>query len=190
MNVLDTILPPGRWGYVRLAAVLGLALAVFSLAAAPAARADVPISSQWQVRDAVQPFGTDVYPGYQYKLWNLQNNNMLVKKDQRLGIDLDFVPDPKNGYEGIKFERQGGSGPLKFGESFAIYVVGGGYLTFQDLPRADLAYSSTPVYEWEFTGTPNGTPVKTGLALGLYNNRAAGYLYHHWWLFGVNLDFS
>ena len=190
MHVLNVITLKARSGIVRLVAVLGLALAVFGLAAAPEARADTPINSQWQLRDAVQPFGTDVYPGYQYKLWNLENSNMLVKKDQRIGISLDFVPDPKNGYEGIKFERQGGSGPLKFGESFAISVVGGGYLKWADKPYADLAYSSTPVYEWKFTGAPNGTPVKTGLAMGLYNYRAGGYLYHFWQFLGVNLHFS
>ena len=191
MHVLDTIIRPGRWSFLRLAAVVGLALAVFGLAAAPQARADTPIGSQWQVRDAVQPFGTDVHPGYQYKLWNLENQNMLIHKGQRWGIDLDFVPDPKNGYEGIKFERQTGTGPLKFGERFAIYVVGGGYLRYEDHSTvANLGYSPTPVYEWKVTGAPSGTSVKTGLAMGLYNTRAAGYLYHFFQVFGINLNFT
>jgi hypothetical protein len=191
MNMLSKLMPRGRWGIIRIAAVLGLAVAAIGPGAAPRARADVPISSQWQLRDTVQPFGTDVYPGYQYKLWNLENSNMLIKKNQRFGIDIDFVPDPHNGYEGIKFERKSGSGPLKFGEAFAIYVVGGGYLKYEAHNNlAELGYNPTPVYEWKFTGAPNGTPVKTGLALGLFNNRAGGYLFHYFMPVGVNLNIA
>ena len=150
-----------------------------------------PIGAQWQIRDAVQPFGTDVYPGYQYKLWNLENNNMLVYKQQRVGIDLDFVPDPKNGFEGIKFERKSGSGPLKFGEPVAIYAVGGGYLRWEDHNTVrDLGFSPTPIYEWKFTGQPNGTVIETGFAMGLVNTRINAYLKWYYDLFGVNLAFQ
>ena len=190
MNVLNKVMPRGRWGLLRLAAVVALAVAGLSLAH-PAEASDTLEERQWIIKDHSMPAGTLVEPGYQFKMtswWH--GGKMLARKSQTFGIDLDFITDPGNGFEGIKFEHQSGSGPIKFGEPIAIYVVNGGYLKYTGQAwSVDLGYSSTPAYEWILYGAALDTPVTTGQAISLRNIPRRAYLVGQLMPFGINLNF-
>jgi hypothetical protein len=150
------------------------------------------LDEAWRVMDHSVPVGTPVETGYQFKLFNLTNDEMLVRKNQRWGIDLDFIPDPQTGFEGIKFERQAGAGAVTYHEPIAIYVVNGGYLTYQSghTTTVGLAYRSVPAYEWEFTGGAVGQTVRTGHTAGLFNNRIDKWLKWQFKFTGINLGFA
>ncbi len=103
---------------------------------------------EWRI-DTSDPSAMAIYPDEQYWLFNNMNDQFIKYGKRKYGINLIWSPDfePRN----ITFQRQSGSGPLKYGELLAIHVAGGGYLRYGSQNYGiNLVWSSTPVYEWRF----------------------------------------
>jgi hypothetical protein len=162
-------IPGRRWRAAWLAVALGALLAGFSLANGPPAQAAG--AEDWYIRSS-DPFGSAVRDGTRiYRLVNASNpssSDVLAHGQREHGIHL--VWQNPSGQTNIRFERQAGSGTVRYGERVAIYVQGGGYLKYQVQPRGiDLGFSASPVYQWEIFGGTYGQSVYTDRAVGLRN---------------------
>lgn len=184
---------PRPWVILSIA----VAVAMFLMAGAREARAASASSVfDWSISNYYA--SGPVNPGFTgYSLRNetavtVQNQTYLVYGVRDYGINLVWGYRPASA--NIRFERQSGSGPLKYGEPVAIEVGGGGYLKHQSrLFGIDLVWSSTPVYQWRIFGQGKkiGDVVSTADKVGLYNTSYyTGYMVYQTRDYGINLDWK
>jgi hypothetical protein len=92
--------------------------------------------------------------------------NVTDKETLRYGKrvwGIDLVWDKSETLNNLKFEKQTGSGDVKYDELIAISVNGGGYLKYEKTRFGiNLVFSATPAYEWRVGGGEVGQPVKFG----------------------------
>lgn len=135
-----------------------------------------------------------VYPGtYSYALASrtasYYHSYYLGYGQRDYGINLVWRDRPADA--NITFMRRpGDTGPLRYGESVAIRVAGGGYLKYGS--RSDginLVWSSTPAYEWRFSGEGRIAGERVGVAhrFGLYNATAGAHMVYGARNYGINL---
>lgn len=135
------------------------------------------------------PTGSDVLPDVQqYRLLNRTTNRKIRYGERSFGINLDWGLTA--GATNIRFGKLGGDGPLRYGDSVAIFIGGGGYL--RQHYRAfgvDLVWSSTPVYHWRIYGACGtyGSVIKTNEEISIYSKTYEASLVHWVQIFGINL---
>jgi hypothetical protein len=152
------------------------------LLAAGNANAQAKSVKDWKALGA----GAEVKPGTAYTLHNLTAKSSLRYGGRDWGINL--VWDKSTSLNNIKFQRQGGAGPLKYGDLVAVHVAKGSYVKYEKRNFGiRLAWSKAPVHEWVILGGAKGTPVKTGAALSLYNRVEKDFLIYAKRPVGINL---
>jgi len=151
-----------------------------SVHAAAQAKLDV---SQWTF---VLPSGTQfLTPGTAYPLRNQTIGKSIKYQSRDYGINLGW--DSSNA-KAVSVERAGpGNAPIRYGEHIAIRVQGGGYLRYREREYGiNLVWSTTPVYEFELTGT-YGAQVRAGTSFGLYDVEHGDYIVYGSRTYGINL---
>src|SRR5690349_21311149 len=134
--------------------VLGM---IVALAIGAQAQSRTPNLLDWQ---AIGGSGA-VQSAIPFTLKNVTDNETLRYGSRTWGIDL--VWDKSETLNNIKFEKQTGSGDVKYDELIAISVNGGGYLKYEKTRFGiNLVFSRAPAYEWRVGGGEEGTPVKFG----------------------------
>jgi hypothetical protein len=132
-----------------------------------------------------------------YKLFCETNGSYLDYYSRSRGIDLAF--NYRLNYRNIKFVKAGnGTGPIRYGDRVAIYVERGGYLYYcRRTYGINLAYSSTPVYQWEIrnnsylnSGNQSHEMVPGSATIALYNSYNRGYLIYGVRQWGPNLKWA
>jgi len=150
----------GRIGMVSAAAVV---LAVPSQAFAQNMQ-------DWQARGgtgAIQSFSSN------FTLFNVTDKEGLKYGSRFAGINLTW--DKSTTQTNVRFDKKTGSGDVKYGELIGINIKGGGFLRYEKRSfgiNLGWSSSSAPVYEWIVLGGVEGTPVKFGDPIALYNERA------------------
>ena len=153
-----------RFGVV---AAIGLALAVPSQAFAQNLQ-------DWQAMGgtgAIQSFHS------KFTLYNVTDKEALKYGSRFAGINLKW--DKSTSLNNVRFDKQTGSGDVLYGELIGINISGGGFLRHQKRPvgiNLGWSSSSSPVYEWRIAGGVEGTPVKFGDPIALYNETAKDFV--------------
>jgi len=130
--------------------------------------------------------GAKVIEGANYSLYNLDQKGFAVHKD-RAGLNWGWVKDAPNN---VVFRRKnGGGGPLKCGETFALYD-GKEYL-MKDSQNCGIGLSSRTkisdaYYQWKFACAA-GQDVPTNQSVALVNTVANDSVVGAKRMCGVNL---
>ncbi len=177
-------------------AALATALLALSLGSGVLA---TPTDETWVILNARQPA---VSPDAPHGLKNTKNGKMIVAKRQRTGISLGWEA-ASNFDQTFRFHRRGGAGgTIAYEEPIAISLNWGGTKYLRHKPGArgiELSFSTTPAYEWHFTGGARGTPVRPwrqtsagirDVANGLYNSHRRAWLIQGTRRDGVSLRWS
>jgi hypothetical protein len=131
---------------------------------------------QWIVLD-LNRRSLDIRPGQRFLLKNSTNRHFLQYKKQGTfgGINLGFSDnaEPSTAAKVVHWEivnRQ--RTPVKYGEPVAIRCRDG-YLRYGSRTVGiNLDWSDNPVFEWRLLGGRQGTPVRTGQWLSIFNMHA------------------
>ena len=127
-----------------------------------------------------------IQSGAMFTLRNVTDKEALKYGSRTWGINL--VWDKNMNLNNVKFEKQAGSGDVKYTEPIAINVKGGGYLKYEKRSVGiNLGWSSTPVYEWKVAGGAENAPVRFGEMFALYNERGADAVIYGNRPAGINL---
>ena len=77
---------------------------------------------------------------------------------------------------------------LKYDETFALYVSGGGYVKYESREYGiNLVWSKTPVYEWKFIKDNSSADVQLNTSVALFNLTANDYILYEEREYGINL---
>lgn len=133
---------------------------------------------------AVQWFGLTSVSGAAGPLRNRPLfSSHLVYSDRVFGVNLDWDEDGPSLW---RVEGQAGT-QIMWGESVALKVWGGGWLTYgDDNVGVELELSDTPIFEWYIVNGQPGEPM-TGADFALWNRRSGSYLKWGQQQYGVNL---
>jgi hypothetical protein len=140
-------------------------------------------SIQWQLTG---PAGV-VRSGQDYGLKNNEYGQSIVYGERDTGVNL--IWDPKNTGANITLVRASGvKDVIRHGDFIAIHVKGGKYLRYQKRTVAvNLAWSDTPLEEWQIIGAKAGEPVMVGQPFSLKNKVEDDVLVYAVREFGINL---
>jgi hypothetical protein len=141
---------------------------------------------QWKIGGGTGP----VLSGHRYSLRNDVIDKYLIYGDRSAGINLVWANTDDG--RSLTFRKQSGDGPsLRYGDSVAVHVRGGGYLMYRSRPFGiNLVWSAEPKYEWRITGGRQGTVVPLGTLVGLYNTREPDHVVYCEREFGINLKWA
>lgn len=144
--------------YRRITHCFWLALGmIVALAIGAQAESPVPNILDWQAKGG----SGAIQSATPVTLKNVTDKESLRFGKRTWGINLEW--DKSETLNNVKFEKQTGSGDVKYAELIAISVNGGGYLKYEKTRFGiNLVFSATPVYEWRIGGGDKDTPVKFG----------------------------
>lgn len=144
-----------------------------------------PSATEWVFRYISTTEAVPVYSSEYLNLFETYNNNYVKYESRDYGINLGWSStQPRN----IRFLRASGSGPLRFGDTIALQITGGGYVKYGSRTWGiNLVWSSTPVYEWRIEGGSPGQQVLTNQRIRLVNNRETRGMVYCRRPVGVNL---
>jgi hypothetical protein len=160
-------------------AVLFLGVIATVLSAESAFARDLP---GWQVRGV----GPSIVEGSTYSLYNTDQDRYLQEQD-RDGANLGWEVAPNRA---MKIKRQSGVGPLRCGETFALFVekewvVYGAQTTGINLTtRTQLAADR---YQWQFSGCVPGAIIGLNQSITLKNTVAKDSVVGCKRVWGINL---
>ena len=121
-----------------------------------------------------------------FTLYNVSDREALKYGSRTWGINL--VWDRNTNLGNIRFDKQSGSGDVKYGEPVAVYIKGGGFLKWEKRRVGiNLAWSNTPVYEWRIGGGEPSQSVMFGERIALLNDRTHDAMIYGKRPAGVNL---
>jgi hypothetical protein len=141
-------------------------------------------AEDWQVLAASA--GTPVMPGTAYTMFNKTDKEAIKYGKRTWGVDL--VWDKSKTLNNMKFMRKDGTGALKYGDTVAIYIDKGNYLSYQKMKfGVNLNYAKGPAYEWVILGGKKGEVVKTGQDISLFNQKENDFLIYAERPVGINL---
>ncbi|MBI5710703.1 MAG: hypothetical protein HZC42_10430 [Candidatus Eisenbacteria bacterium] len=168
----------------RIAVLLGGAV-LFAALAVPGRGADQN-TANWRL----VPGGHPIPANDSLSLFNLTARKFLVWSPRRFGINLRYVAKAGRGFSFVRASKS--DEPLTYGEPLAIRQRSGRFLHHAKRRfGVDLAWSGTPVYEWEIGGGGGGTVVGADTArhtqVSLFNTHAGAYLVYGERGPGVNL---
>ena len=146
---------------------------------------------QWKVID---PYMLDIKTNNKYGISNNVAKSFLAYYHRNTGISLAFAHNQTA--DNITFETEGKKNQsLKYEETFAIHVKGGGYLHYSEREFGiNLSYSTNPIYQWKFRnmslGPQQSKIVSSHDSLVLFNTKNSGYLIYDKRDFGPQLNWS
>lgn len=162
-------------------ALCGLSALLLSPAAAHATDKVAKSYLDWKILGA-EP---EVKSGAKYTLVNVTDKEAIRYGNRTWGINL--VWDKSTKMANVRFEKKGG-GTIHYGDEVAIYVEKGGYLHYEKRTiGVNMTWTKTPMYTWVIVGGKKGTPVKTNVAVGLYERGAKDMLIYGERPLGINL---
>jgi hypothetical protein len=130
--------------------------------------------------------GLFVNSGQTYSLYNTDQEGYLKYQD-RTGANLGWVDRPN---QAVKFQRQSGTGAIKCGEKFAMFVDKEWFYYGSQTFGINLTSSKTlkpEHYQWEFSQCIKGLPIALHLPVTLRNTKENDSLVGCKRIFGVNL---
>ncbi len=159
--------------------VLGL-LVVLAISAQ--AQSHTPNLLDWQ---AIGGSGA-IQSATPFTLKNVTDKETLRFGKRVWGINLEW--DKSETLNNIKFEKQTGSGDVKYDELIAISVNGGGYLKYEKTRFGiNLVFSAKPAYEWRVGGGEQDQPVKFGEPFALMSEVEYDVMIYGKRTVGINL---
>jgi len=147
----------------------------------------MPSIEQWTV-DRGRPEEV-ITSGHTYGLLNTEVDRYVVYGEREWGINLVWR---KEFWRAMWFQRQDGQGnPIRYGDRVALaFGYGGEYVRYgQRRWGINLVWSRDPVYEWELTGGPTGTPIQyQDNRFGLFNRTMNDHVVYCERFWGINLS--
>ena len=125
---------------------------------------------------------------YTYDLYNRTEKEALKYGERTWGINLVWG-DPSTS-DNVRFVRASGqTGPLVSDELIAFGVRNGaGFVKYQVRDTGiNLAWSSTPVFEWKLVLPQANQAIQTGTPVGLFNMVEKDFLFYDPRSYGINL---
>ncbi|BAZ06608.1 hypothetical protein [Calothrix sp. NIES-3974] len=112
--------------------------------------------------------GSGIVEGQKYSLYNLDQKDYLGYKDRR-GANLGWDSQPNSG---MKIKRQSGSGAIKCGEKFALFIEKEWVIYDQQTTGINLSTRTQLAddrYQWKFSNCQSGEVIQLNKPVTLVN---------------------
>lgn len=134
----------------------------------------------------VKGSGSGIVEGQKYSLFNLDQKSHLGYKDRR-GANLGWDTQPNSG---MKIKRQSGSGAIKCGETFALFIEKEWLIHEKQTTGINISTRTQLAddrFQWKFTGCQTGQVIPLNQSVTLTNTVANDSVVGCKRIWGVNL---